>query len=58
MTGPSPIDVVNRLYAAEHAYMNTDGPLGSADFADMAASSMPTPLPSATTRAKFLRDES
>ena len=37
MTGPSSIDVVNRFYAAEHAYMNTDGPLGSADFADMAA---------------------
>ena len=37
MTSPSPIDVVNRFYAAEHAYMNTDGPPGSADFADMAA---------------------
>ena len=37
MTVPSPIDVVNRFYAAEHAYMNADGPPGSADFTDMAA---------------------
>ena len=37
MTAPTPVDVVNRFYAAEHAYMNAGGPPGSADFADMAA---------------------
>ncbi|WP_375382313.1 hypothetical protein [uncultured Sphingomonas sp.] len=37
MTGPSSIDVVNRFYAAEHAYMNSGSPPGHADFADMAA---------------------
>ena len=36
MTGSPPIDVVNRFYAAEHAYMDADGPPGSASFADMA----------------------
>ena len=37
MTDPSPMDVVNRFYAAEHAYMNADGLPGHADFTDMAA---------------------
>ena len=34
---PSPLDIINRFYAAEHAYMNAGGAPGSAGFADMAA---------------------
>ena len=33
----SPIDAVERFYAAEGAYMNAGGPLGGATFGDMAA---------------------
>ena len=36
MTAHSPIDVVNRFYAAEHAYMDAHGVSGSADFTDLA----------------------
>lgn len=36
-TAPTPIDVINRFYDAENAYMNAGGERGGADFAAMAA---------------------
>ena len=37
MSACSPIEVVNRFYAAEHTYMNAGMPPGDADFTDIAA---------------------